>query len=248
MVVTAGAALGAGLTPAALAGQGLPGGAAADGSDPVYVPGEARAEALRDLAVLDACSGEGAGAGSGAGAPAQRLRTLYLLAVDDQGKLASAWEAHAAAVRSPWGRSAEGRAVTRGYEGALRALEGRHGFWPHRRIADLRRGLDLLEAQLAETPNEPEVRYLRLVSTAFLPGILGRGGTVEGDLEALARLLPEATERYPHRTWTAMADGVEALLADRHPRVAEASAAAFRSAREQADRAALPLVPGCRVG
>jgi hypothetical protein len=151
-------------------------------------------------------------------------------------------------VRSPWGRSAEGRAVTRGYEGALRALEGRHGFWPHRRISDLRRGLDLLDGQLADTPNEPEVRYLRLVSTAFLPGILGRGGTVGADLEILARLLPEAAERYPHRTWTAMADAVEALLAERHPQVARASAEAFRSARERADRAALPLVPGCRVG
>jgi hypothetical protein len=220
----------------------------ADGEE--ILPGGTRALALADLETLDRCA---AAVATGGAAPAhpgllQRLRTLHLLAVDDEDQLAPAWSAHGALEATVWGRTPEGQAVTGAFAGALHALEGRHGFWPHRRIGDLRRGLELLDRQVAERPGQLEVRYLRLVSTAFLPSILGRGESVQADLEVVAELLPPAADTLPRRTWTAMADAVEALLLDRAPELATRTAADFRQARSVAAAADLPLAPGCRVG
>ncbi len=215
----------------------------ADGEE--ILPSDARAVAISDLAVLDGCP---AGGGPRHPTVLQRLRTLHLLAVDEAARMDAAWAAQRELASTPWARTPEGRAVADAYAGALHALEGRHGFWPHRRVRDLRRGLELLDRQVAAHPEQVEVRYLRLVSTAFLPGILGRGDSVEADLEALARILPAAADRYPLRTWTGMADAVEAILADRAPEAARRSQAAFRSARADASAADLPLAPGCRVG
>jgi hypothetical protein len=211
----------------------------------VHLPKDARSSALADLAALDLCSASRA---SSPEADLQRLRTLYLLAVDDKPGLEQAWGAHRKLVTSSWARTPEGRPVVEGYRGALIALEARHGFWPHARMRDLRQALDLLDALVEASPSQEEVRYLRLVSTAFLPGILGRSGNVDADLEAVARRLPQVTERYPLRTWTAMADTVEELLAARGVEPGREVRAALRSARGTAQLAAIPLVPGCRVG
>jgi hypothetical protein len=217
----------------------------AGGAGEVHLPGDARSTALADLAALDVCSASRA---SSPEADLQRLRTLYLLAVDDKPGLEQAWGAHRKLVTSSWARTPGGRPVVEGYRGALIALEARHGFWPHARMRDLRQALDLLDALVEASPTQEEVRYLRLVSTAFLPGILGRSGNVDADLEVVARRLPQVTERYPLRTWTAMADTVEELLAARGVEPGSEVRAALRSARRAAQVAAIPLVPGCRVG
>jgi hypothetical protein len=215
----------------------------ADGEE--ILPDDARAVAISDLATLASCR-------DGEGAPhlavLQRLRTLHLLAVDEASRMDEAWAAQQELQSTAWGRSAEGAAVAEAFAGALHALEGRHGFWPHRRVRDLRRGLELLDRQVESHPEQVEVRYLRLVSGAFLPAVLGRGDAVRDDLDALAHLLPAAAGRYPLRTWTGMADAVEAILADRDPGRAARARPVFRSARAAATAADLPLAPGCRVG
>ncbi|TVP43125.1 MAG: hypothetical protein EA350_14180 [Gemmatimonadales bacterium] len=236
----------AGVPPlAAQSGAPSPDRPGADGTGEVHLPDDARSTALADLAALDVCFASRA---SSPEADLQRLRTLYLLAVDDKPGLERAWGAHRKLVTSGWARTPGGRAVVDGYRGALIALEARHGFWPHARIRDLRQALDLLDGLVEASPTQEEVRYLRLVSTAFLPGILGRSGTVDTDLEILARRLPQVTGRYPLRTWTAMADTVEELLAARGVGAADEVRVGLRSARRTAAAAAIPLVPGCRVG
>ncbi|CAN5696243.1 hypothetical protein BH23GEM11_BH23GEM11_10050 [soil metagenome] len=217
----------------------------ADGPEEVHLADDARSAALADLAALDVCSASRAPSPE---ADLQRLRTLYLLAVDDRPGLERAWGAHLKLVTSIWARTPGGRAVVEGYRGALIALEARHGFWPHARIRDLRQALDVLDGIVEASPSADEVRYLRLVSTAFLPGVLGRSGTVDADLEVLARRLPEVTGRYPLRTWTAMADTVEELLEARGVEPGQEVRQALGSARRAAIAAAIPLVPGCRVG
>jgi hypothetical protein len=210
----------------------------------IILPGEARARALEDLALLDRC--RSASPGSSAPLLLQQLRSQYLLAVDTQNALGPAQSLLNTLERTLWARSTEGRPLVTAYRGALRTLEARHGFWPTRRIRDLREGFQLLDAQVAATPTQVEVRYLRLMSAAFLPGIFGRGEIAQEDLDALGRQLPAASNTLPERTWTLMADAVEALLRDRNPSLARAVAPEFQSARSRAHLAAIPLLPtGC---
>jgi hypothetical protein len=216
----------------------------ADTEPGIILPGEARTRALEDLAMLDRCR-----TSAPRSSPAlllQQLRSQYLLAVDSEDALGPAQNLLDALERTPWARSAEGRPVVEGYRGALRTLEARHGFWPTRRIRDLREGFLHLDNQVAATPNQVEVRYLRLMSAAFLPSIFGRGEIARGDLEALGRQLPAAAGTLPERTWTLMADAVEALLRERNPGLARSVAPEFQRARSSARVAAIPLLPtGC---
>lgn len=87
--------------------------------------------------------------------------------------------------------------VLRAYEGALITLRAKHGVWPPARLRHLRDGLEILDESVAAAPYHAEVRYLRLLSAYFLPGILGRGQSVREDLAALAELLPAAAGSYP---------------------------------------------------
>lgn len=219
--------------------------------DDIRVPEEARARALADLRLLESCPRSfttGAAAGAAGGSmDLARLRAHYLLAVEDGESLRAAWGLQRTLASSAWGRTAEGRAVLEAYRGALTALDAKHGFWPHARIRDLRRGLDLLDAQVERTPTLAEVRYLRLLSNAFLPGILGRRATAEADLEVLASLLPEAAGGLPFRTWSLMADTVEALLLEHDEELARSAAPRFGSARRLAQSAPIPLAAGCRA-
>lgn len=213
-----------------------------EGTGGILLPGEARTRALEDLETLERCQERPA-------SPAlqlQRLRSQYLLAVDSQEALRPAQELVDALARTPWATSTEGRPLVVAYRGSLRALEARHGFWPTRRIRDLREGFQLLDQQVTETPDHVEVRYLRLMSAAFLPGLFGRGDGVREDLQVLARTLPQSADALPQRTWTLMADAVEALLDEREPALAQEVRGEFSRARARAQVAAIPLVPpGC---
>jgi hypothetical protein len=208
----------------------------------LLLPSEARARALADLEALSRCAERPASAAW----LLQRLRSQYLLAVDSREAMAPAQEMLDALARTSWAGTTEGRSVVQAYRGSLKSLDARHGFWPTRRIRDLREGFQLLDQQVAATPNQVEVRYLRLMSAAFLPALFGRGDSVREDLEVLARTLPGAAGTLPERTWTLMADAVEALLLERAPVLGREVASEFTRARARARTAAIPLVPpGC---
>lgn len=240
--------LGLGFLPSAnVQGQGPP----VETQVRVELPGEARGLALRDLEALDRCV---AGSGFTSETGIQRLRTEYLLAVEDRRHLEPAWETHRSLTRAPWGRSPTGTAILEGYRGALLALEAKHGFWPHARVRDLRLALGVLDAQVSSTPGEAEVRYLRLVSAAYLPSLFGRGAQADEDLEALAIALPARTRDFPMRTWTAMADTVEGFVVRRpwdrsSPPTPDLNLALrdLGHARAVATSAKIPLAPGCRT-
>jgi hypothetical protein len=83
-------------------------------------------------------------------------------------------------------------------------LRAKHGTWPPSRLRHLREGLSILDGAVAARPDEAEVRYLRLLSCYYLPGILGRGRSVREDFAALARLLPEARHDFPPELYAAM--------------------------------------------
>ncbi|CAA9299314.1 MAG: hypothetical protein AVDCRST_MAG89-343, partial [uncultured Gemmatimonadetes bacterium] len=137
--------------------------------------------------------------------PVQRIRQLYLSAVQDESAIARGMRAlrevrAAGAVRAGSGLDA---ALT-AYDGALATLRAKHGSWPPARLLHLRQGLAVMDAVVAAHPDHPEVRYLRLMSCYYLPAILGRGASVREDFTALARLLPGARGEYPPELYAAI--------------------------------------------
>ncbi len=94
--------------------------------------------------------------------------------------------------------------VYRAYDGAFVTLKGKHAFWPPSKLKYVRRGLEVLDAQVRALPSNVEIRYLRLLSCYYLPGILGRGWSVDDDFARLAELLPEVKGAYPPELYETM--------------------------------------------
>lgn len=138
-----------------------------------------------------------------------RLRALYLGAVADESAIeAGLREVERLRARLA-GPGAERMAATlSAYEGALVTLRAKHAVWPPTRLHHLRSGLEVLDASVASHPGVAEIRYLRLMSCYYLPGILGRKWSVREDFAALARLLPGARSEYPAEAYRAIVDFV----------------------------------------
>ncbi len=211
---------------------------------PPAVPGpdDVVRQALADLETLDRClqTGESESRDRADGVALQRLRTLYVLSVEDADRLEPARSVRDELTRSQWGRRTGGD-LLEAYSGALEMLDAKHGFWPNARLRHMRVGLERLDRAVGANPRDVEVRYLRLVSTAFLPGILRRNESVREDLAVLTRLLPDAVEDFPMRTYDAMASTLLELLPTDHP-----DRPSVEGALERALSESRPLAPGCR--
>jgi len=134
-----------------------------------------------------------------------RVRQLYLEAVREESAIPrglQAVEELRAVGETPVGSA--GDAVLSAYRGAFITLRAKHGFWPPARLRHLREGLAMLDGAVAAHPDHPEIRYLRLLSCYFLPGILGRAESVREDFVALAKLLPMAADVYPPELYRTM--------------------------------------------
>jgi hypothetical protein len=165
----------------ALAGA-LPFPGAAQGSDDapeVHSPWEA---ALRSLNEADSL---------GVTLPAvERLDLLYLVAAEKEpwvDTLQAELDERLAGVGTPADST-----LALGYLGALEVLRAKHGTWPPSRIKWVRRGVGRLDGLVQDHPTDVHLRYLRTVSTLFLPGFMGRGEEARSDMERLAELLSEA--------------------------------------------------------
>lgn len=138
--------------------------------------------------------------------PVDSIRRHYLDAVEDPRAidrgLRAIEEVHDRG-EAPPGSVREG--VLTAYRGALVTLRAKHGHWPPARLRHLNEGLAILDAMAAAHPEHAEIRYLRLMSCYYLPGILGRGWSVREDFAALARLLPAARDRHPPGLYRAIA-------------------------------------------
>ena len=127
----------------------------------------------------------------------ERVRALYFVAVEQERRLEPARTALAQLRADYTGMAAAQAPLLLAYEGALELLRAKHGTWPLARWQATRRGLRQLDAAVAAAPAHPEVRYLRLISCYYLPGIFGRGDSVREDFDALATLLPTVSGDYP---------------------------------------------------
>lgn len=135
----------------------------------------------------------------------ERVRALYLTAVADPRAIEQGLReirmlrAHLLPAPGSWTDAA-----LRAYHGALVTLRAKHAVWPPSRLRHLREGLAVLDEVVARHPAHVEARYLRLMSCYYLPGILGRSGSVREDFDALGRLLPAAREAYPAELYSSM--------------------------------------------
>jgi 15-cis-phytoene synthase len=120
---------------------------------------------------------------------------LWLRAVDDAEAVEAGLEAIAAL--RPTAEAADAVLLLQSYEGSFLALRARHGGGPRARLRNLREGFDRMDRAVAQAPGSADLRYIRLMSGFYLPGIFGRRGEVEEDLAALARLLPESRAAFP---------------------------------------------------
>jgi hypothetical protein len=127
----------------------------------------------------------------------EQLRNVYLDAVQREAAIAPGLALIAGFRTAGEARQIIPETVLTAYEGAFITLRAKHGFWPVSRLRHLRDGLALMDAAVLEDPDQPEIRYLRLMSCFYLPGILGRGWSVGEDFAALARLLPDRRADYP---------------------------------------------------
>jgi len=134
------------------------------------------------------------------------LRDLYLQSVRDSRAIAKGMEEiERVRARAAVQAGTPLDATLTAYRGALVTLRAKHAFWPAQKLRFLREGLAILDATIAAHPEHAEARYLRLMSCYYLPGILGRGGSVREDFAALARLLPLVRAQYPPPLYDAIA-------------------------------------------
>ena len=137
--------------------------------------------------------------------PLTRLRELYYAAVNEREAIGAGLEEIDRLRRDGYARPGSRRAaVLDAYAGAITTLRAKHGRWPLDRLRHLNSGLGVLDSAVADAPDAVEVRYLRLMSCYYLPGILGRGSSVRDDFQALARLLPDAAGEFPAELYRAI--------------------------------------------
>lgn len=158
-------------------------------------------------AVIDTLHTEGAAQAIAAGSasPLDSLRALYYAAVQEERAIPRGLQAVDSLRQS--GTVAPGgplEGILLAYEGGLITLRAKHGFWPPDRLRHLRDGLALLDQAVELHPEVAEVRYLRLMSCYYLPGIIGRRRSVLDDFAALARLLPAARSDHPPELYRAI--------------------------------------------
>lgn len=121
-----------------------------------------------------------------------RLRALYFLSVSEASLLPEAERSLAWLVE----RSRIGADLRDAYKGAFEVVRAKHDLWPPAKLDALKRARPLLDGAVARSPDQVEIRFLRLMSCYYLPFFFGRSWSVEEDFGRLAKLLPSAND--PH--------------------------------------------------
>jgi hypothetical protein len=121
-----------------------------------------------------------------------RLRSLYVEAGDRR-------EAIDEAAKLLAGLTADDRAepLIEAFDSAFEIARAKHAFWPFSKLKHVRRGLPVLDRLVEEYPDDVEIRFLRLVSCYYMPGIMGRKGSVREDFAVLIDLLPASRDVFP---------------------------------------------------
>jgi hypothetical protein len=119
----------------------------------------------------------------------ERLWALYFLSVEEK-----AWEKPARALADTLADAELPEALhVNALAGALEVVRAKHSRWPPNKLKYLRRGVSALDRLVDEAPDDPVIRYLRLVSCFYLPFFLERDQSVKEDLQVLTEVLPRGS-------------------------------------------------------
>lgn len=72
-------------------------------------------------------------------------------------------------------------ALARVMLGSTLTMRGRDAFWPNVRMRHVREGLREMDSAVAQAPEDPRVRFERVVNNMHMPGFMGRSELVRGD-------------------------------------------------------------------
>ena len=87
-----------------------------------------------------------------------------------------------------------GRAQT--YIGSLTAVKAKYAFWPHQKWKWAKSGLRMMDAGLAQSPDDIEALFIHGTTCYYLPKFFGRADEAQRSLHAIVRLLPEWAHAY----------------------------------------------------
>lgn len=116
----------------------------------------------------------------------REVRDRYLASAEDKSMINAA-DSALDALPDEIRESITGRA----YAGALEVMRAKHAFWPVRKLKYVKRGLRVLDELVTERPRNAEVRYLRLISCYYLPGLFNRGESVAADFAVLSEVVTD---------------------------------------------------------
>ncbi len=126
----------------------------------------------------------------------KQLRLLWALGVKDS-KLTERGLREIEALRKASSELRPSVELLDAYQGAFLALQAKHALWPPKKLEHLENALPYLDGAVAASPDDTEIRYVRLMSCYYLPFFFGRKESVRDDFTALAHLLPKSEGQYP---------------------------------------------------
>ena len=121
-----------------------------------------------------------------------QARLLYYESLKDKSKL----EPAIAMFKKIGEREArlQGRAQT--YIGSLTAVKAKYAFWPHQKWKWAKSGLRIMDAGLAQSPDDIEALFIHGTTCYYLPKFFGRSDEAQRSFREIVRLLPEHEHDY----------------------------------------------------
>ena len=122
----------------------------------------------------------------------EKGRQLFYASVDDETKLDSAF-----ALFEQLGSEYpfyEGRAQT--YIGVLTALKGKHAFWVYSKYKLVKKGLEIMDKGIRQSPNDVEALFVYGSTCHFMPFLFGRNDEAQQAFHKIMELLPSEMHNY----------------------------------------------------
>lgn len=116
-----------------------------------------------------------------------RVRTLFLSAAQSEDKVNELLKLTENAPKED--------VVMRGYQGAARTLLAKYSINPVTKINHFKKGKNILESALSASPNNIELRYLRLTIQENVPRMLGYSDMIDKDRAFLREKLPGLADK-----------------------------------------------------
>lgn len=121
-----------------------------------------------------------------------QARRLYYASLKDKSKLDTA----ISAFEKIGLQEAHLHGRTQTYIGSLTAVRAKYAFWPHQKWKWAKSGLRIMDAGLAQSPDDIEALFIHGTTCYYLPKFFGRSDEAQHSLREIVRLLPQHAHDY----------------------------------------------------